>query len=382
MNEALVFEVTQERLPPFVRELDALWGILPTVYKWDKKLYYELSKKYPVKREAAPYRKLIDTLVRRELNLLGSHHQVNHTTLNVLLKELKERIMTTTNEEIIKGLGEAGVPVLLVGYPGVGKTEIVKSLFGYTEILLLSAESEESLSGLPFREGNYDYRTIPAMFRRLEEADKQGKTTCLFLDELDKARRSVADSILSLISSRKIGEATLPSKTVIVAACNPPEAGGADGISQPMLNRFTSVKLEPNVPSWIAWAKERYGGTLASKVIECIAQNEFPICEITGEGLDMRVTSPRSLELAMKAINALGVSNPKAIEVSLKGLLTPNAVGKIYNSLDFTKEIKETLRNVKRTLASVQQQTNKVKEPFPSGSWGLTTPRTPWYEED
>jgi hypothetical protein len=95
----------------------------------------------------------------------------------------------------------------------------------------------------------------------------------------------------------------------------------------------------------------------------------------------MRVTSPRSLELAMKAITALGVSSPKAIELSLKGLLTPNAVGKIYSALDFTKEIKETLQNVKRTLASVQQQ-NKVTEPFPSGSWGLTIPRTSWYEED
>ena len=61
-------------------------------------------------------------------------------------------------------------PLLLIGPPGIGKTEMVRGNFDYTEVMLASTMVEEDIAGLPYREENYDYRTIPAMFRNLQKA--------------------------------------------------------------------------------------------------------------------------------------------------------------------------------------------------------------------
>jgi hypothetical protein len=214
------------------------------------------------------------------------------------------------------------IPVLLIGPPGIGKTERVQSYFDHAEVMLTSTLVEEDIGGLPYREGEYDYRTIPAMFRRLEEANTNGKTTVLFLDELDKARRSVADTLLTLIASRKVGSASLPKNTCIVAAGNPPEFGGGDGISEAMLSRFAVVDCEPDILEWCEWAKKNFSPEIASGVINAIKTGEMPIFDRTGEGLDKRISSPRTIAMALRAV---GMFSPGSDELSrlVRGLLTP-----------------------------------------------------------
>lgn len=213
------------------------------------------------------------------------------------------------------------VPVLLVGAPGVGKTARVKAHFGHAEIVLTSTLVEEDIGGLPYREGAYDYRTIPAIFRRLNEASAAGQTTVLFLDELDKARRSVADTLLTLVASRQVGNAKLPDDTCIVAAANPPEFGGGDGISEAMGSRFSIVNYVPDIAAWADWASTQLAGA-SRAIIDAVRKGKMPIFDITGEGLERRITSPRTLTLALRAIDRLGPDNV-AVETLINGLLTP-----------------------------------------------------------
>ncbi len=198
------------------------------------------------------------------------------------------------------------VPILLVGAPGTGKTASVLAAYDYVEVLLASTLVEEDISGLPYRKGEYDYRTIPAMFRRLQDAAAAGKTTCLFLDELDKARQSVADTLLTLIASRSMGSSRLPSTTAIVAAANPPELGGGDGISDAMISRFAVLAFVPDPDGWALWAQDRYCSPAARRIISAVRVGELPILDIAGDRLERRITSPRTLAYSLSIVERGG----------------------------------------------------------------------------
>jgi hypothetical protein len=222
------------------------------------------------------------------------------------------------------------VPVLLVGAPGVGKTASVQAQFEHAEVVLTSTLVEEDISGLPYREGDYDYRTIPALFRRLHDAADAGRSTVLFLDELDKARRSVADTLLTLVASRKVGSTSLPADTCIVAAANPPEFGGGDGISEAMISRFSVIDYVPDVCNWADWAAGQFDGSVSGCVIDAVRSGEMPVFDMTGEGLDRRITSPRTLAMALRALEAHG-GGSDAFDALIRGLLTPATASQVLH---------------------------------------------------
>jgi MoxR-like ATPase len=219
---------------------------------------------------------------------------------------------------------KTSIPILIVGAPGTGKTASIEAQYGYVEKLLTSTITEEDISGLPYRKGEYDYRTIPSMFRRLEDADKAGKSTCLFLDEIDKARRSVADTLLTLVCSRKVGEASLPQATDIIAAANPPEFGGGDGISPAMLSRFAVIDFVPDPAKWADWAQRQFSTSAAVSVINAVRYGEMPIIDVAGEGLAQRITSPRTIAYSLQIIEA-----GKDVDRLVSGLLTASSASQI-----------------------------------------------------
>ena len=224
------------------------------------------------------------------------------------------------------------IPTLLVGPPGAGKTADVLASFDYVEVCLASTLVEEDIGGLPYRDGVYDYRTTPAMFRRLYEADAAGKTTALFLDELDKARRSVADTLLTLIASRKVGGGELPARTAIVAAANPPEFGGGDGISDAMISRFCVVDYIPSPAKWADWAEGIYTSAKALRIIERVRTSEIPIIDIVGDSLARRITSPRTLAMALTMID-------EGRAESIGGLLTAGVASQVKLIADNTSNV-------------------------------------------
>lgn len=227
-------------------------------------------------------------------------------------------------------LFSSAVPILLVGAPGVGKTAHVQAKFDYAEVVLTSTLVEEDIAGLPYREGDYDYRTIPGIFRRLADADAAGKTTVLFLDELDKARRSVADTLLTLIASRRVGAAVLPARTCIAAAANPPEFGGGDGISDAMISRFAVVDYVPDVVRWADWADSQFEGVAARRVTAAVRCGEMPIFDMTGDGLTRRITTPRTITLTLHALRELG-GGSDAFDSVARGLLTAATASQVLH---------------------------------------------------
>lgn len=251
-------------------------------------------------------------------------------------------------------LFSSAVPILLVGAPGVGKTSHVQAMFDCAEVVLTSTLVEEDIAGLPYREGDYDYRTIPGIFRRLADADAAGKTTVLFLDELDKARRAVADTLLTLVASRRVGAAELPERTCIVAAANPPEFGGGDGISDAMISRFAVVDYVPDVVRWADWADSQFGGSDARRVTEAVRCGEMPIFDMTGDGLGRRITTPRTIAMTLHALEALG-GGSDAFDSVVRGLLSPATASQVLHFVQsYGNEVMTTASSVARKAASAK----------------------------
>jgi len=210
--------------------------------------------------------------------------------------------------------------LMLVGMPGTGKTAVVESIFGDGMVkILVSTMLEEDVGGLPYREGALERRTQPKFIRELHEKAVNNERTCLFLDELDKARQEVADTLLTLIQSRRINEWTLPDNCQIVAAANPPEFGGGNGISEPMQSRFSVINWLPDPVKWAKWCMEKYPSS--ADIADAVRNGEIPIYDRVGFGLDARTTCPRTLEMAILAEDCELATK----EEKIKGLLTPQA---------------------------------------------------------
>jgi hypothetical protein len=142
--------------------------------------------------------------------------------------------------------GYIGLPVLIWGLPGVGKSSFLESL--HHELfpvltLIASIHDPTDFSGLPVHhEGKVKY-AVPEW---VKDFDRTGEGI-LFLDELTTAAPSVQAALLRVVLERKVGFHALPPGVRIVAAANPPDlmVGGWE-LTPPLRNRFVHIewKLE------------------------------------------------------------------------------------------------------------------------------------------
>jgi len=143
--------------------------------------------------------------------------------------------------------GQIGIPVLLWGKPGVGKSSFIEGLRNQEmDILTLIASIHDptDFSGLPIHhEGKVKY-AIPEWVSTFS-SERDG---ILFLDELSTAPPSVQASLLRVVLERKVGFHELPDSVRIVAAANPPDlmVGGWE-LSPPLRNRF--IHLNWDIPT-------------------------------------------------------------------------------------------------------------------------------------
>ena len=148
--------------------------------------------------------------------------------------------------------GYMGIPVLVWGKPGVGKSSFLEGMA--TEkfsvlTLIASIHDPTDFSGLPIHhEGKVKF-AIPEWVDQFAE-DKDG---LLFLDELTTAPPSVQAALLRVVLERKVGFHPLPKSVRIVAAANPPDmmTGGWE-LTPPLRNRFVHIQWELSPQAYIA----------------------------------------------------------------------------------------------------------------------------------
>ena len=155
--------------------------------------------------------------------------------------------MTENYRHTLDALGlcvSAGIPAILWGNPGEGKTSMIESAAqnaGWmVETVILSQSEPSDLAGLPIVSGDGNVVLAPpAWAQRLAEHD--GPAICFF-DEFSTAAPSLQAAALRILTHRQVGRLQLPESVTFVAAANPVDVAAAGWeLAAPTASRFVHV---------------------------------------------------------------------------------------------------------------------------------------------
>lgn len=150
----------------------------------------------------------------------------------------------------LKASEVSGIPVLLLGNPGIGKTVSVyhfAKIRGYETVLLRgNSSTPEEIMGYDTAPHDVTYEKPmaalhlrPSWFEEILRNHKAGKRSLLFLDEITTAHEFVQAALLHLIFERKVGRESLPKDTLIVSAGNySGNLSNTMALMPPVMNRF------------------------------------------------------------------------------------------------------------------------------------------------
>lgn len=165
----------------------------------------------------------------------------------------------TELKETLKDMIGNKFPILIVGAPGIGKTDIVSQACRELDVDLIVSHPVVSdptdYKGLPFPSKEGDTATF-LPFGELVKLIKADKPTVFFLDDIGQAPSSVQAALMQLLLSRRINGHKVSDNVTFIAATNRRQDKAAVmGILEPVKSRFTSiVELEVNLEDWLIWA--------------------------------------------------------------------------------------------------------------------------------
>ena len=147
--------------------------------------------------------------------------------------------------------------ILLVGKHGIGKSEIITRHFedqGIPVIALFLGQMSDpgDLIGLP----NKDEATGKTEFMPPYWFPMDDKPVVLFLDEMNRARPEILQSVMDLSLNRKLAGRSLPEGSRVIAAVNDGEEYQLTDLDPALVSRFNVYYFSPTVGEWLFWAKQ------------------------------------------------------------------------------------------------------------------------------
>lgn len=171
--------------------------------------------------------------------------------------------------------------IMLTGKHGIGKSRILEQYFaekGQKVVILFLGQMSDpgDLIGLPYK----DDKTGKTAFMPPYWWPHDGKPIVLFLDELNRARPEVLQTVMDLTLNRKLAGKFLPQGSRIISAVNDGDEYQLTDLDPALVSRFNIYEFCPGTDEWIQWAhKEK----LDNRVIEFITQNSDML---DGEGMN------------------------------------------------------------------------------------------------
>ena len=154
------------------------------------------------------------------------------------------------------------IPAMLIGPPGIGKTDIagqvaIQQNMGFVSYSL-AHHTRSSLLGLPviitdeYGAKHTEY-TMSELIASVEEKRKEGfEKGILFLDEFNCMSETIAPTMLSLLQQKRIGNYSLPEGWLIILAGNPSEYNkSAKKLDTATADRIRVIEIDADAGSFL-----------------------------------------------------------------------------------------------------------------------------------
>lgn len=215
------------------------------------------------------------------------------------IKQAKQEIKNTVKAYLMKD--EDGVyripavrqrPILLMGPPGIGKTQIMEQITRECQIGLVSYtithHTRQSAVGLPFiveeefAGQNYSVtgytmsEIIASVHRKMKDTGlKEG---ILFIDEINCVSETLAPTMLQFLQCKTFGNQKVPEGWIIVAAGNPSEYNkSVREFDMVTLDRVRRMDIEADFSVWKEYARAQGVSNILLSYLELRPQNFYRV---------------------------------------------------------------------------------------------------------
>ena len=280
------------------------------------------------------------------------------------IKRAKQEITNTIKAYLARdAFGEYQIPpvrqrpILLMGPPGIGKTQIMEQIAAETGVGLIAYtithHTRQSALGLPYIDHHtYDGQEYAVTSYTMSEIlasvydlmERTGvREGILFLDEINCISETLTPMMLQFLQCKTFGNQKLPEGWVIVAAGNPPEYNkSVREFDVVTLDRVKRIDVQEDYPVWKEYAYQRGLHSAVISYLDIRPDNFYKI-EAAADGLQFATARGwEDLSALLTTYEALGL--PVDREVVGQFIQLPRIAKDFANYLELYRKYQRVYR--------------------------------------